>query len=107
LTFEEVVRVAALAAMTKRGIKLGTVVEILHAVEPDFLRAIRYQDGHGAVLLVEGDKPWIGNAKSLQPWLDSWTKPADDRRPVDAYVLLLGPLVAHVRKSLAELEADG
>ena len=61
-------------------------------VEREFLRALRHNKAHGAALLmgatVEGD------GKSMQPWL------TNDKRPVDAYVLMLGPLVARMRAAL-------
>ena len=99
-TFWQVVQLGALAAMTRRGIEIGKAVESLHAVLPDFIRALRHNEGHGKVLLVEGDKPRIGDEKSLRPWLESWTAPVDDRRPIDAYVLMLGPLVKRMRAAL-------
>jgi hypothetical protein len=104
-SFEMVVWLAAVAAMTRQGIEITQAAKFLNAVAQDFRRAIRHDDGHGVVLLVEGNKPRIGNRQSLQPWLNSWDGPYDDGRPETASVLLLGPLIKRIRKAL-DAQAD-
>jgi hypothetical protein len=105
-TFEQVVWLGALAAMTRRGIEIGKAAERLHAVRPRFLRAIRHNDGHGAVLFMEGEQEWIDDAESLLvPFLNSLKLPHDKTRPEDVYILPLGPLVARIKAALDGTDA--
>lgn len=98
----QVVCLGAMAAMTRRGFDIGAAVEIWHSVKEDFLAAARYRQGHGSVLLVDGEHARIGNAETIQGWLASLSNPAADRsRPVDAYILMLGPLIEQLRNALA------
>jgi hypothetical protein len=98
----QVVYLGAIAAMTKRGIEISAALDILDPIKSDFMKAVRDDQGRGWVMLVEGDRAKIGKGEVLQKWLASWNdRTADSKRPVDAYILLLGPLVEQLRNALA------
>jgi DNA-binding transcriptional MerR regulator len=103
-TFGEAVWLGILAALTRHGLEIGHAQEILHTVRDDLVRALQRDEGHGSFLLLDGDRPWIGNKKSLQRWWDSLDGPIDPQRPADTYMLMLGPLVARTKAALEAAE---
>ena len=83
LTFEEVVRVAALYALVRNGITAQKAGNLLLSVEHEFRNALRDNDGRDYVMMIEESQAKVGTRWFLDHWMRSWALPDQSYPPID------------------------
>jgi hypothetical protein len=100
MSFEDVVRIAAIADMDRHGIPVGTGAELLTKVQNRFLEAVRTEDGKGKILTITASGPHVGSEDVGLKFLMHLGTSRDMQQVTIFTVLHIGALVANVRRAL-------